>query len=108
MGILQDAADAFRAHSSEARQAFGIYRSYCGGNVPPRVPGMDTYDRLAYRISLGRTIEEAAAREYLYRWSLAIKAPDQCGATGRKSYESRDRNPRACVSVFGTPHTIGL
>jgi hypothetical protein len=99
MGIFQDAANAFKAHSVEAREAFGIYRSYCGGKVPPRVPGMDTYDRLAYRISLGRTVEEAAAREYLYRWSLAIKAPDQCiGAATRN----------ACVSVFGTPHTIGM
>jgi len=43
--------------------------------------------------------EEAAAREYLYRWHLAILAPDQC--IGHSV-----RNP--CVSIFGTPHTIGM
>lgn len=108
MGIFQDAADAFKAHGVEARAAFAIYRDYCGGHVPPRVPGMDTVFRLAYRISLGRTIEEAAAREYVYRWHLAIKAPDQCNATGRVSYEPRDRDHQACVSIFGTPHTLGM
>lgn len=94
MGILQEAAAAFKAHSSEARAAFGVYREYCGGKAPPRVPGMDTYDRLALRIAHGRTIEESAAREYLYRWNLAVKAFDQC--------------ERSAVSIFGTPHTLGM
>ncbi len=69
---------------------------------------MDTFTRLAIRVASGKTTSEAAAREYLYRWSLAIKAPDQCGATGRISYDPRDRKPDACVSAFGAPHTIGM
>ena len=39
-----------------------------------RVPGMDTVIRLAWRIECGRSVEEAAAREYLYRWRLALDA----------------------------------
>ena len=41
----------------------------------PRVPGMDIVIRLAVRIDQGRTIAEAAAREYLYRWNLALISP---------------------------------
>lgn len=99
MGIYQDAADAFKAHGQQAREAFALYRAYCGGTVPHRVPGMDTVFRLAHRIACGMTTEQAAAREYLYRWQLAIKAPDQC-------IGAMTRNP--CVSIFGTPHTIGM
>lgn len=99
MGVFKDAIAAYTAHSEQAREAYAIYKSYCGGVLPPRVPGMDTVIRLAYRISLGRTIQEAAAREYIYRWHLAIKAPDQCIGSDMV-------NP--CCSIFGTPHTIGL
>ena len=48
----------------------------------PRVPGMDTVIRLAVRIDQGRTIDEAAAREYLYRWNLALISPLAFGAPG--------------------------
>jgi hypothetical protein len=84
-------------HKDAAHHALNLYRSYCGGQIPPRVPGMDTVIRLAWRLAHGRTVEEAAAREYVYRWNLAIKPFDQC--------EGSTRNP-AC-SIFGTPHTLG-
>ena len=48
-------------------------------------PGMATVFRLAFRIYYGRIVEEAAGREYLYRWRLALQSP-----------------------VFGIPHPIGL
>lgn len=99
---------AYTNHQRAAETAYGIYAGYCGKLVPPRVPGMDTVIRLAVRIAAGKTPVEAAAREYVYRWQLAILAPDQCGASGRKSHDARDRRPDACVSVFGTPHTIGM
>lgn len=92
---------AYDKHRAAAHEAFALYKSYCGGIVPPRVPGMDTVIRLAWRIECGRTVEEAAAREYLYRWSLAIKAPDQCMLP-----HNTTRAP--CVSVFGTPHLLGM
>ena len=99
---------AYTSYQRDAETAYGVYAGYCGKVCPPRLPGMDTVIRLAVRISNGSTIEQAAAREYLYRWNLAIKHPDQCGTTGRISRDPRDRNPRACVSVFGTPHTLGM
>lgn len=108
MGILKDAIAAYATYKQEAHAAFDLYAAHCEHSPPPRVPGCDTVIRLAHRISLGRTIEEVAAREYVYRWHLAIKAPDQCNATGRRSYDPRDRNARACVSIFGTPHAIGM
>jgi hypothetical protein len=37
-----------------------------------RVPGMDTPLRLAVRIHRGKTVEEAASKEYLYRWNLFL------------------------------------
>lgn len=56
----------------------------------------------------GATIEQAAAREYVYRWHLAIKAPDQCGATGLRHANARRGDRYACVPVFGAPHPIGM
>lgn len=103
---------AYRRHKLDAHEAYALFVDYCGGHAPPRVAGMDTVVRLATRIHHGRTITEAAAAEYLYRWRLAIKSPDQCGATGVWSRDPMqrhlDRDPRACVSIFGTPHAIGL
>jgi hypothetical protein len=108
MGSVAMIRDAWERHNGEACEAFVIYRGYCGGNAPARVPGMDTAMRLAMRIARGKTPVEAAADEYLYRWRLAIKTPDQCDATGSVSRDPRDRNPRACVSIFGIPHTVGM
>ena len=52
--------------------------------APVRVPGCDTAIRLAVRIEVGHSIEVAAAREYLYRWRLALQSP-----------------------IFGAPHALG-
>lgn len=100
--------ETYRQHADAADLAYDAFEALCGGRVPPRVPGCSTVIRLATRIAGGMTVEQTAAREYLYRWALAIKAPDQCGATGRVSYDPRDRRPDACLSIFGTPHTIGM
>lgn len=91
----------YAKHRTEAEAAFRVFADMCGGKAPPRVPGMDTVIRLALRIDCGRTIEEAAGREYLYRWHLAILPPDQCVDGDRLA-----RN--AACSCFGTPHTIGM
>lgn len=57
---------------SAADAALALYHSWwADGQRPYRVPGVDTRMRLAVSLWLGRTIEEAAAREYVYRWSLA-------------------------------------
>lgn len=104
MGIYRDAMAAYKAHTADAETAYAIYAGYCNNRPPSRVPSMDTVIRLAFNISLGKSVEESAAREYCYRWHLAIKAPDQCGATGKHDW----RSSADCISIFGTPHTIGM
>lgn len=98
MSLHDDLRAAMAEHEGSARSAFTLLRSWCAWQMP-RVPGCDTVIRLAYRISLGHSIEEAAGREYLYRWNLAIKPSDQVFGSGV-------RNP--CVSVFGAPHPLGM
>lgn len=75
---------AFADHEDEAAQAFIALRKMTTKRLP-RVPGMDTLIRLAWRIECGRSVQEAAAREYMYRWNLALKSP-----------------------IFGVPHSLGL
>ena len=93
MSFVEQVRQAYALHNLSAEYAYALYKSYCGGHVPPRVPGMDTILRLAIRIAVGNTAERAAAREYVYRWNLAIKPFDQC--------------ERSASPIFGTPHTIG-
>lgn len=90
---------AYVAHRAEAEQALAIFRGYCALPLP-RVPGMDTVIRLAWRIECGHDVLTAAAREYVYRWQLAVKPADQ--AVG--DFNCIDPP----VSCFGTPDTIGM
>jgi hypothetical protein len=83
--IVQIAREAWASHEPDARQAYSLFVRYCGDIPPPRVPGMDTVIRLAIRLRSGRTVQEAAAREYVYRWDLAPVS-----------------------QVFGVPHSLGL
>jgi hypothetical protein len=100
MSTIRDLRQAWPLHRDAAQAAFTLFRSYCSQPMP-RVPGMDTAARMALRFFYGRaaSIEECAAREYIYRWHLAIKAPDQC--IGGSMLDP-------CVSIFGAPHPIGL
>lgn len=72
MSMIRDLRIAWPLHKEQALAAFALFKSYCA--IPlPAVPGMDTPSRLALRIFYkGCTVEECAAREYLYRWHLAI------------------------------------
>ena len=81
--LIEQCRDAMRNHREAARQSYALFVAYCG-EPPCRVPGMDTVIRLAVRIDCGRSIEEAAAKEYLYRWMLALRSP-----------------------IFGVPHLLG-
>lgn len=85
MSMIQDLRTAWPIHEKGAKEAYSLFVTHCDGKAPCRVPGMDTVYRLALRLHYGRTIQEAAAREYLYRWNLALKS--RC---------------------FGVPHTIGM
>lgn len=85
MSIIQDLRAAWPVFETDARKAYALFVDHCEGVAPIRVPGMDTLYRLALRRYYGRSVEEAAAREYLYRWNLALRS-----------------------HVFGVPHTLGM
>lgn len=105
MGALLDSVRAaWPARQADAKAAFTLFRSYCTAPVS-RVPGMDTVLRLAIRLDAGNSIEQAAAREYIYRWHLVLNQWVNFAETDRP----RSRN--SCRSVTGSwqpPHLIGL
>lgn len=95
---------AWAKHETDARKAHALFKSHCAdGCEPPRVPGMDTVIRLAWRIECGCTPEEAAAKEYGYRWMLAVSS-DCLG------YEMPDGRvvPRPGFWSHQAPHALGL
>ena len=65
-----------------AENALAIFDGYYPGPRVERI-GCDTYTACLYLACLGRTALEASAREYLYRWSVALTSP-----------------------VFGVPHPL--
>jgi hypothetical protein len=69
---------------AEVAAASALYRSWCVGPQVRRI-GMGIEHAVAHRLSFGRTPEQAAAREYLYRWSIALNS-----------------------RVFGAPHALGM
>lgn len=93
---------AYSMHKAAAEESLAIFRAHCGGRLPPRVPGMDTVIRLAWRIECGADAARAAALEYVYRWNLAVRDFDQLG------YGGRDQGYDYAVSIFGTPHVLGM
>jgi len=84
MSVRRDCQIAYGVYRPQAEQAEVILTNWCGRRLE-RAPGMTTVYRLGFRIYSGKTVEEAAGREYLYRWRLALQSP-----------------------VFGIPHPIGL
>lgn len=90
---------AYDTHRDEAHAAFALLKSWCTFQLPLS-PGCDTAIRLAWRIACGATIEEASAKEWLYRWNLAIKPGNQVTLDGGM------RDP--LVSVFSAPSTLGM
>lgn len=90
MSLVAIVRKAWPARQHDAELALQIFRGQCEGRALPRVPGMDTVLRLAVRLEHGKSIEEAAAREYVYRWHLALTP-----------------SPRN-AEIFGVPHTLGM
>jgi len=75
---------AYERYKDEAFEALALFQGMCATDIGG-VPGMETVIRLAWRIECGRSVEEAAAREYKYRWTLALQS-----------------------SHFGVPHALGF
>lgn len=81
---------SFKDNREAIEEACALFAAMLTGPVR-KVPGADTATRMAERIGHGKTPEQAAAREYLYRWRLAL-----------------DARPRNAAAVWGVPHTLGM
>lgn len=76
--------DAMAERGGDAECAYDLLCDVVGGQLPG-VNGCPTVERIAVRLWCGCSINDAVAREYLYRWSLALQSPG-----------------------FGVPHALGL
>lgn len=85
---------------TSAKAALGLFQGYCTQPLP-RIPGCDTGVRLAIRIDRGMSAEEAAAREYAYRWQLFLGA-----WTNHVESRSRSRFIHSAM-CFPAPHILG-
>lgn len=94
-------ATANPAAIAGATAALALFRSWCVQSMP-RIPGCDTALRLAIRIDRGMTIEQAAAREYGYRWQLFLNAWINHGES-----RSRARFVRAAM-IYPAPQLLGV
>ncbi|WP_156799798.1 hypothetical protein [Novosphingobium resinovorum] len=86
-----------------ATSALELVRQYIG--TVHRLPGCDTMARLCVRIYDGMTEEEAAAREYAYRWHLCLNQWVNFAQTDRPG--SRNSS-RCCTGAWPVPHAIGM
>lgn len=83
---------------AQARVALGMVQSWCDSVT--RLPGCGTLERLCVRIADGMTVEQAAAREYAYRWHLPL-------SQWVNHTEARSRS-RPVTGAWPVPHTIGM
>ena len=93
------AALADQEISTAAIAARDLVAAYLG-REPDRLPGMDTATRCAHRIYHGMTVEQAAAREYSYRWHLPLNQ-------WINHAESKSRS-MPITGAWRPPHLIGM
>lgn len=106
MSLIQDWRAALQnpAAVEGARAALEMLKGWHESTVY-RLPGCGTLDRLALRIHRGATVEEAAAREYVYRWTLPLLQWVNHAETDKP----RSRHSVRCVTgAWSVPHLIGM
>lgn len=106
MSLIHDirAAVANPAAVEGARAALEMVKGWCDAPVY-RLPGCGTLERLALRIHRGATVEEAAAKEYLYRWGLPLNQWVNFAQTDKRG--SR-HSGRCHTGAWPVPHAISL
>ncbi len=83
-----------------ADSALALVQSYHASGRTTRLPGFGTFERLAVRIHRGASVEEAAAREYAYRWHLPLNQ-------WINHAEARARS-MPVTGAWPVPHAIGM
>lgn len=96
--MTHPAIAAYHAHKEAAHVAATLAGSWMTNM--PRLPGCDTAVRCAVRLDAGHTVEEAAAREYLYRWHLPL---DQW-----LNHSEAKARSMPVTGAWPVPHAIGL
>lgn len=97
---LVRAAWANPAHREIAAAAFDLLIEWAPNLAGrSRVPGMDTELRLAVRAARGLAADQAAGREYLYRWQLFLAA--------MINY-LESRSTARGYSIWPAPHLLGM
>jgi hypothetical protein len=99
---------AYEDHDSAIREAAALYLAM-RPHPMPYVHGSGVSTRMAHRLICGYTIEQAAAREYVYRWSLTLDAwANTVSAEIRDiRFDGRSRQ-RWTGGAFGVMHTLGM
>lgn len=119
MSLIQDMREALANPSAVdgARAALAMVKSWCDEGAVSRLPGCGTLERLALRIHRGATVEQAAAKEYAYRWSLPLRqwinyAETDSRADRAHRLAHRRITGRAAPCRMGgawpVPHLIGM
>lgn len=104
VSLIESVRAAMASHGAEAHEAYALFTTYV--DDAPRLPGMGTVERMAVRLASGRTVEEAAAREYVYRWSLPLGQWVNHAEQGRDSLGRRRSLP--VTGAWPVPHAIGM
>src|SRR5690349_19422716 len=72
--MIQLIRDTIRDQWASVAHGTLLYKAMVDGPQVKRI-GMGPEHAIAHRIGLGMSPERAAAREYLYRWNLALQSP---------------------------------
>lgn len=84
-GPMHQAQAAYWTHKAQAEAGEAFFRAMLTPAADLERGPLPSVYRIAARIAQGFTVEEAAAREYLYRWRLTLQSP-----------------------IFGAPHALGM
>lgn len=90
-GLFDRIARGMAEHGDSARASLALVKSWHSGALVA-VAGCGTLQRIAYGMTFGHGVERMAAREYLYRWSLALQWA----------------SPRSNLGATYAPHTLGM
>ena len=83
LGPMHNAMADYYENRQAADLATKLFKRWC--TLPIERGPLPAHIRIGARIAAGATIAEAASREYLYRWNLALRSP-----------------------IFGAPHALGM